>query len=218
MARRPGYLHAGWVFGGTAVLLAAIVITLFIAPLGRVTQLVGLVTGIIWPVAIIIGLILFWPQIASLMAEVGNRVTRGSSFGLGPLTIGELPAQAARIPSPARGESVTLENVALLHTSFLRPDKTSEKADGRLYYQIEVITIAPNDVMARIESVTYHLPEEWPENLRTRTSRSHGDRFKMKDLANGTTIVTADVQFNDGTDLLHLNRFIDLRSDGPRLT
>nr|CBJ54313.1 protein of unknown function [Ralstonia solanacearum CFBP2957] len=42
-------------------------------------------------------------------------------------------------------------------------------------------------------------------------------RFKMKDLANGTSIVVADVYFLDDDQPLQLNRFIDLRLDGPRV-
>jgi prokaryotic YEATS domain len=203
----------------TGVCLAAtgVVLAIFLAPRSRAAELVDFVTGMIWPSAILLGVVLFWPEVRDLMAEVRVRVQRGGSFGLGPLTLGELPAEAAKIPSPATGESVRLDNIALLHTSFVRPDKTRGFNDGRLYYQFEVIVMAPDEVMDRIASVTYHLSAAWPAALRERTTTNRSDRFKMKDLANGTSIVTADVSFKDGaTSSLQLNRFIDLRPDGPR--
>ena len=95
------------------------------------------------------------------------------------------------------GRPVTRENVALLHTSFLSPTSTIRFGDGRTYYQFEVIVVAPSDVMKRISQVTYHLEDAWPPELRTRVVQDRDTRFKMKDLANGTSIVVADVEFND---------------------
>ena len=88
---------------------------------------------------------------------------------------------------------VTLSNIALLHTSFLRQDKTREHSDGRIYYQFEVIVVAPESVMARIHSVVYRLEDAWPAKLRTQEISDRKSRFKMKELANGTSIVCADV-------------------------
>lgn len=195
----------------------ALVLAVFFGPRDRVGSLVSLATGLAWPLVLVLGLVVFWPQIQALVAEVVTRTQKGSSLQLAFLSLGELPEQAERIPGPAPADSVTLENIALLHTSFLRPDKTREKSDGRIYYQFEVIVIAPVSVMARIESVTYHLTDAWPPHLRTQVVRNRESRFKMKELANGTSIVRADIHLTGGEEPVHLNRFIDLRPDGPRL-
>jgi len=180
--------------------------------------LVSLVTGLAWPLVLVLVLVLFWPQVRELVSEVVTRTRKGSSLQIASLlSLGELPAQAERIPSPGATESVTLSNIALLHTSFLRQDKTREYSDGRIYYQFEVIVIAPESVMARIESVIYHLEDAWPPTLRTQAVRDRESRFKMKELANGTSIVRADVKFTDSEEPVYLNRFIDLRPDGPRI-
>jgi len=71
--------------------------------------------------------------------------------------------------------------------------------------------------MARIESVVYHLEDAWSPALRTQTVSDRESRFRMKELANGTSIVRADVKFTDSEEPVYLNRFIDLRPDGPRL-
>jgi hypothetical protein len=196
----------------------ALVFAVFFAPRDRVSSLVSLVTGLAWPLVLVLGLAAFWPQVHALASEVVTRTQKGSSLQLASfLSLGELPEQAEQIPSPGAAESVTLANIALLHTSFLRPDKTLEYRSDRIYYQFEVIVIAPVSVMARIDSVTYSLADAWPEHLRTQTVRDRESRFKMKELANGTSIVGADVHFSDSEQSLHLNRFIDLRPDGPRL-
>jgi len=70
----------------------------------------------------------------------------------------------------------------------------------------------------RIESVTYHLAEAWPSDKRVQITTDRSARFKLKELANGTSIVKADVKFKSTNDqAVRLNRFIDLRADGPRL-
>ena len=94
---------------------------------------------------------------------------------------------------------------------------TDARNDGRTYYQFEVIIIAPDDVMRRITSVTYELEKAWPPDLRIRTVTDRSSRFKLKDLANGTSIVQARVDLRGQDRPVLLNRFIDLRVDGPRL-
>lgn len=111
---------------------------------------------------------------------------------------------------------MTLANVALLHTSFL-PKKKPNFNDGLTYLQIEVIVIAPMTVMSRIASVTYRFEDAYPLEHREQVRINREERFKIKELANGTSIVRAEVKFRDSERSLHLNRFIDLRPDGPRI-
>ncbi|MFC0623265.1 hypothetical protein [Kribbella deserti] len=69
----------------------------------------------------------------------------------GILAVGAISEQAARLSTPTGGEPVTVRNIALPHTSFLRPEKT---VNGVLYYQFEVIVIAGRTVMDHLEEVT----------------------------------------------------------------
>jgi len=121
------------------------------------------------------------------------------------------------ISPPATTQSIGPENVALLHTSFRSPKADERFRDGRRYYQFEVIVMAPAVVMEKIKSVTYHLEKAWPEANRTQVIYDRSSRFKMKELANGTSIVTAIIEIEGQAQPLELNRFIDLRPDGPRL-
>jgi hypothetical protein len=199
----------------TVSLLSIIVFTL---PAGRVEILVNLFNGLAWPLALLVIVIAFWPQLQKLADELVRRAQQGASFQLpGGFSVGSLPEQAARIPSPPATESVSLANIALMHTSFLRPDKTRELNDGRTYFQFEVIVMAPDDVLGRVESVRYELEAAWPEHLRVRTVTDRASRFKLKELANGTSIVTARIDLRGQDQPVVLNRFIDLQPDGPRL-
>jgi len=179
---------------------------------------VKLITGLIWPYVLMALVIVFRPQVKALLLEIVTRVEGGSPVEFGSFKLGSLPEQAQRIPAPSSDQRVTVRNIALLHTSFLSTEATHRLGrGGRKYYQFEVVVMAPDAVMKRIESVTYHLEETWPEKFRTRTIEDRDSRFKMKDLANGTSIVWAEVKFQDDKEPLRLNRFIDLRTDGPRI-
>lgn len=197
-----------------AIVAGALVLAVFVAPIERARALTELISAVAWPLGITLALLLFWPQVQVFVSEIMRRVQSGDPVKLGPV---DLPALARRVPPPPADGDVSLENVALLHTSFARPDKSAAFSGGRTYYQIEAVVIAPPEVMHRIDSVVYHLEEAWPEESRNPVRRDPGDRFKLKELANGTSILRATVNFKSGQQALELNRFIDLRPDGPRL-
>ena len=126
----------------------------------------------------------------------------------------EVPEQASRIPAPNRAHDVGMANIALLHTSFRYPNADR---GGLKYYGIQVIVMAQDAVMKQIRSVTYHLDPAYPPENRTYVVTDRASRFKLKELANGTSIVRAVIDLEGRDQPIELNRFIDLRSDGPRL-
>lgn len=203
------------------VVLAVVVATaiaVLILPDGRGELLVKLVTGLEWLLVLLVAAVVFHRQGVALADAIVERVTAGASLNLWGAKLESLPESARKIPSPASAaDPVSLTNVALLHTSFLRPDKTREFNDGRTYYQFEVIVMAPDDVLQRIESVIYQLDNAWPKDQRVKEITDRASRFKMQQLANGTSIVVATVQLRDQDQPVVLNRFIDLRPDGPRI-
>ena len=193
------------------------VVAIFVAPTVRASMLVELVTGLAWPLVLLVAVIGFWPQLRDLVVVVVARVRQGAAFQLGMISVSSVVEQAGRIPSPNAAALVSLENIALMHTSFLRPEETSSRNDGRTYYQFEVIVIAPRDVLERVVSVTYELAEAWPAHLRVRTVTDRASWFKLKELAWGTSIVRARVELRGQDQPVFLNRFIDLRAEDRRL-
>lgn len=125
--------------------------------------------------------------------------------------------QAAHVPAPAPNAPVSLANVALLHTSWFSPEETALRGDGRRYYKFHVVVIAPATVMGRITSVLWRMSDVWPERYAVQLSRDRADRFRMRELANGTSIVRAEINLDGQPEPLWLNRFIDLREEGPRI-
>jgi hypothetical protein len=136
------------------------------------------VRSLVWPSVLILTLLFFRQQAEVLFANLNDLIARVSSF-----TIANISMQAGpeRIPVPKGSDLVTLENVALLHTSFLRRDKTREFNDGLIYYRIEVVVIAPDVTLDRIELVTYHLDESYPKTTYPIDDRQ--TKFKLKELA-----------------------------------
>ena len=125
--------------------------------------------------------------------------------------------EVRRIPAPAPDAPVSLANIALLHTTWFSPKDTARRADGMRYYRFDVVVMAPRAVMQRITSVIWRTSDVWPEQYRVRLSQDRADRFRMKELANGTSIVRAEINIDGQQEPLRLNRFIDLREEGPHL-
>jgi len=99
------------------------VVAVFVAPTARAAMLVNLVTGLAWPLVLLVAVIVFWPQLRELASVTIARIRQGAAFQLGIFSVSSVSESAARIPSPNATESVSLENVALLHTSFIRPTR-----------------------------------------------------------------------------------------------
>lgn len=192
----------------------------FLIPPSHMTDpAVRLLTSLVWPFTLLFGVVFFRSQIDVLIMEIANRIKQGDDltvWNLLAIKSGTVSDKAARLPTPSSEEPVTLSNIALLHTSFI-PKKKPAFNDGLVYLQIEIIVIAPDSVMDRIASVTYRFEDSYPKESREQVRSNRQDRFKVKELANGTSIVRAEVKFMDQETPIHLNRFIDLRPDGPRL-
>ncbi len=123
----------------------------------------------------------------------------------------------------ARGSTATASDnallseayIALFSTSFLRPDKSAER--GQKMWQIEVIVLGPDAALDQIESVRYVLDPSYPRGEYVIGVDKRREKFKFKELANGYSIVRAELRFKGQQEPLHLNRFINLTDDGPRI-
>lgn len=102
-----------------------VVVAVFVAPVARAGILVDLLKGHAWPLLVVAAAVMFWTDIKNLAAEFVSRAQGEASIQAGIFSVSE------RVPVPPATEPVSLESIALLHTSFLRPDRTSEINDGR---------------------------------------------------------------------------------------
>jgi hypothetical protein len=201
-------------FFAGCVLLVTLVLKI---PPDQITDpAVKLLGSLLWIYVLAFALIQFRPQLRLLLMALLARLRQGGGIKTPFFELTAVEVQANRIPLPERAQPITLANIALLHTSFFSLKRTQEINNGLRYYQIEVIVIARHEVLNQINLVTYHLENAWPEP-RTRRTNDRGSRFKLKELANGTSIIRADIELKDGKGVLTLNRFIDLREEGPRL-
>jgi hypothetical protein len=196
-------------------LISAII--LYIPPERLTENAASLISALVWPYLTLILITLFWTQLDKLFFFVLENFRKRSISEVIFGNIFGIKLEVEKIPAPKNIENTTLSNIALLHTSFLTSKRPIGYDEATTFYQFEVIVAAPTPVMDSISHVKYYLGEPWPESLRERTIENRSSRFKMKDLANGTSIVRADVYLRDKDEPIQLNRFIDLRPNGPEI-
>ena len=123
----------------------------------------------------------------------------------------------AMIPSvlkiPVKGEKVTENHLALVHSSWRYAKKDSEFK--KEMYAFHVIVQCNDEVLDRIESVKYRLHPDYPNPNQTVTDRK--SRFKLKELAWGEGNVRAEVKIKGQEQTIELNRYINLTQTGPRI-
>jgi TIR domain len=141
------------------------------------------------------------PNFPQLVSQLGQAI--GLREALAPIGV------------PKKNFPITESHLALIHSSWRTPEWEAKFKDGRKYYRIHVIVFGEPAALDRIEKVTYHLPAAYPKHEYESTDRSH--HFELKELANGYSVIHADVKIKDQADLVHLSRFVNLTETGPRL-
>jgi len=110
----------------------------------------------------------------------------------------------------------------LNHTSFLRPEKQQEFR-GRSgldidHYDIRVIVDAIDPrLLDRIERVEYLLDPTYPEPIRVRSKRDRLEKFLLKELAYGESLLHAKVFLEGRSDPVLLHRYLTLWDSGPEI-
>ena len=195
----------------------------------------AVLNALAWPLAVLIGLLIFRRLIAS-------SISKGGVFRFGLKDMAEFsiePAWGLRPPSDATGDARSqltkgaeqeLSDPAgelppdyyfLNHTSFLRKDMQTEfQARTGVpfpHYDIRVIVDSYyRGALERIEQVEYVLHRAFPNPLQYR--RNSKDKFLLKELANGEFVLMAKVYLKDRREPLLLQRYITLWESGPELS
>ena len=118
------------------------------------------------------------------------------------------------IKAPEGAEEISFEHMALLHSSWRYPKKDAEF--GRPIWAFHLIVVAADEVLDRIDSVTYTLHPSYGERERQEI-RDRTSNFALKELAWAESIVRATITIRNQQTLVKLNRYINLTETGPRL-
>jgi hypothetical protein len=134
----------------------------------------------------------------------------GASIEIYQVKLGQAPTN---LPSAAIGETLTVDHIALIHSSWRYPKKDVEF--GMPMWAFHVVVQAREEVLNRIESVEYVLDPSYPNPVQVVTDRL--SRFKLKELANGESTIRCEVRVKGQPDAVKLERYINLTNTGPRI-
>jgi hypothetical protein len=124
--------------------------------------------------------------------------------------------QRLTLPSPRRDEDVTEDHLALVHSSWRRPDKDAQFG-GRPLYQIHLMLLGQPETLKRVGKVTYRLDDAYPPQHRERERTNRAQNFGFYELANGYSVVVAIVAVLGQDRPVRLTRFVNLTVSGPNL-
>lgn len=121
---------------------------------------------------------------------------------------------------PGAPQETSAHYYFLNHTSFLRKNKQEDfiKRTGVYapHYDIRIVLDSSYPgALDRVEKVEYTLDPTYPTPIYTCSDRSQ--KFLLKELANGESVVQARVYFCDGGPPMSLQRYLTLWESGPRL-
>jgi transcription initiation factor IIF auxiliary subunit len=106
--------------------------------------------------------------------------------------------------------------ISLVHSSWRSPKHDAEKRfEGKKMYRFDAVIDAPDNILEQIEEVKYLLHPSYPNPVQTVSDRSN--RFKLKELAYGSTELRAEVKMRNRKEPVILSRFITLRETSPRI-
>jgi len=164
-----------------------------------------------WPVLIVALLLAFRSQAGRFAEAVAHRVEHGDAISVGWLTLG---SSVGELKAPPTGAAVTDDHIALVHRSWRVPHRDAEFGEQPMY-EIHVMIHGENEALDRVEYVIYRLDPVWPNPVRATSDRKAN--FELYELANGWSLIRAEIKIRDQAELIHLSRFVDLMPESPKL-
>jgi hypothetical protein len=163
-----------------------------------------------WPLLVAAVLVVFRSQARALLDAAVAVVNRGSEVKIGFVTIGQAVGQL-KVPLPA--DALTDDHLALIHRSWRVPDRDAEF--GCPMYQIHVIVFGTAEALRRVDYVIYRLEKAYPNPVQVGGLLK--TNFELKELANGYSLLRAEVHVRGQQEPVRLSRFIDLMDQSPPL-
>jgi hypothetical protein len=150
--------------------------------------------------------------IRGVAEAVRVRVEHGDEVSISTwITLGK---STGKLKEPSTGDLITDDHLALIHRSWRVP-KRDEQFQGQQMHQIHIILFGQKAALDRVEYVIYHLDPSYPNPVRAGGSRENS--FELKELANGYSLVRAEVKISGQDEMIYLSRFIDLMDESPHL-
>lgn len=166
----------------------------------------------IWALIAIVFLAFYRGQIRRILDALTRRVERGDEVRISTwLTLG---TSAGPLKSPSVAGLVTDDHIAVIHRSWRVSERDAEFGNQEMY-QIHVVLFGEKAALDRVEYVLYRLDPSYPNP--TRASSDRKNAFELKELANGYSLIRADVKIRDQSEMIYLSRFIDLTPTSPHL-
>lgn len=109
---------------------------------------------------------------------------------------------------------ITDNHLALVHSSWRVPQRDAEFG-GQKMYQIHVIVVGHPTSLERVVKVRYMLDPAYPDPVRESADRMKN--FEIKELANGYSVIRAEIVIDKQIEHVRLSRFVNLTETGPRL-
>ena len=180
------------------------------APFPASQLAIEFVQAVAWPSIMLIAIAVFHKPIFAILYGLRDRVDAGAPFEFWQIRVGTAPNN---LPTPKEGATITADHMALIHSSWRSPRRDAEF--GRPMWVFHVVVQAKDEVLDRIESVKYLLDSAYPNPVQVVTDRK--SRFMLKELANGESTVRCQVKIKGQTEVVALERYINLTATGPRL-
>jgi len=152
-------------------------------------------------------------EIQRLIESVSSRVNTKSLEG------------AFSLAAPLLRQQVTDSHLALVHTCW-RTAQYDERFDGAETYRWDIALYGSKKALDRIHQVTYFLhpayeiPDGDPPSYAVITLRARSNRkncFRLRQIANGHSLVRAHVRVRGQTEPVKLSRYINLFNSTARI-
>ncbi len=168
------------------------------------------IAALSWPILVGALLLIYRNPVRTFLQAAVARVQRGDELKIGILTLGHAVGQ---LKTPLPAESLTDDHLVLIHRSWRVPARDAEF--GRPMYQIHVIVFGTAEALRRVVYVIYRLEEAYPKPVQVGGPLS--TNYELKELANGHSLIRAEVHVRDQAEPVRLSRFIDLTDQSPPL-
>lgn len=178
--------------------------------MNEISTLLTAIGTVAWPL-VVLCLVFYFRDLGRSIVQAGlGRMRQGDEIKVGIVTIGKA---AGQLQVPAEGQRLTDDHLALVHRSW-RAEKY-DAAYGTRMHQIHIIVFGTQEALEQIDYVVYRLESAYRKPVQVGGALT--TNFELKELANGYSLVRAEVYVRGQVQPVRLSRFIDLTDSSPPL-